>query len=240
MTDPTRLIEEAGSDELQGSLLRLARGEGPSAEGRRKILAAVAAASAASLATQTAHASGTAGKGLTMAKWGALAVAAVAIPAAVLLQSGEDSALPKAAPSSLTAPATVVKPTSLEPVPASPEGSAPVSLSDLPVLPDAPAAQPSSPTSKQPQASLADEVAQLQKAKLALKSGNPSQALAELTTYSQRFPRPTLGTEAAVLRIEALSQSGDSTRAKSLAEGFLAKNPNSPYAARLRSLTGAP
>jgi hypothetical protein len=42
-----------------------------------------------------------------------------------------------------------------------------------------------------------------------------------------------------VLRIEALSQSGDASRAKSLAESFLAKNPNSPYATRLRSLTGA-
>jgi outer membrane protein assembly factor BamD (BamD/ComL family) len=48
-----------------------------------------------------------------------------------------------------------------------------------------------------------------------------------------------LGTEAAVLRIEALSQNGDATHAKALAESFLAKNPNSPYAARLRSLTGA-
>jgi len=48
-----------------------------------------------------------------------------------------------------------------------------------------------------------------------------------------------LGAEASVVRIEALSASGDSARAKSLAEGFLAKNPNSPYAARLRSLTGA-
>ena len=48
-----------------------------------------------------------------------------------------------------------------------------------------------------------------------------------------------LGAEATVVRIEALSASGDSARAKSMAEGFLAKNPNSPYATRLRNLTGA-
>lgn len=240
MTDPTRLIEEAGGDALEGSLLRLAREEGPSADGRRKILAAIAAGSAASLATQTAHATSSAGKGMAVAKWGALAVAAVAIPAAVLLSAGGEGAAPQAPPSSLTAPATVVKPTSLEPVPVTENGPAPVSLDDLPVLPDAPAAQPSSPSGKQPQASLADEVAQLQKAKLALKGGDPKQALAELSTYSQRFPRPALGTEAAVLRIEALSQSGDTARAKALAESFLAKHPSSPYAARLRTLAGAP
>jgi outer membrane protein assembly factor BamD (BamD/ComL family) len=120
------------------------------------------------------------------------------------------------------------------------EAPAPLSLDDLPALPaEAPAAATPGLAKAAPQASLADEVAQLQKAKLALKGGNAGQALSELTTYAQRFPRPMLGTEAAVLRIEALHQSGDATRAKTLAEGFLAKNPNSPYAARLRSLTGA-
>jgi hypothetical protein len=239
MNDPTRLIEEAGGDELEGSLLRLAREEGPSADGRRKILAAIAAGSAASLATQTAHATGTASKGMTVAKWGALAAFAVAIPAALLLSSSGENAAPKAPPASLEAPATVVQPPVLEPVPVIDNRPAPVSLDQLPALPEAPATPPSGSGGKQPQASLADEVAQLQKAKLALKGGNPKQALAELATYSQRFPRPALGTEAAVLRIEALSQNGDTARAKSLAESFLAKHPSSPYAARLRSLTGA-
>lgn len=237
MTDPTRLIDEAGGDALEGSLLQLARNEGPSSEGRRKILAGIAAASAASLATQQAQAASTAGKGLTIAKWGALAVAVVAIPATILLMRGGDDwqAPQKPAPSAVNAPAAEVKAT---PVPAAPVevGPAPLALQDLPTL--APATS-TVPSSKQNQGSLADEVAQLQKAKLALKAGSPRQALAELTTYAQRFPRPTLGAEAAVLRIEALSQSGDGARAKTLAESFLAKNPNSPYAARLRSLTGA-
>jgi hypothetical protein len=239
MTDPTRLTEEAGGDELEGSLLRLARNEGPSVDGRRKILAAVAAASAASLAPHTAQAATSAGKGLSVAKWGALAVAAVAIPAVVLLSSAEDAPSARLpVPTSLKAPATEVKATPL-PAPASVEGPATVSLDDLPVLPEPVPAPVNAGAPSRPQASLADEVAQLQKAKLALKAGNPAQALAELGTYSQRFPRPMLGSEATVLRIEALSQSGDGARAKSLAESFLTKNPNSPYAARLRTLTGA-
>ena len=239
MTDPTRLIEEAGGDPLESSLLQLARNEGPSTDGRRKILAAIAAASAASLATQPAQAASTAGKGMTVAKWGVLAVAAVAIPAAIMLRGGDDSPTSlKAAPSALKAPATEVKATPVR-TPVEAEGPAPLALEDLPTLPSVTPATGTAPSTKQAQGSLADEVAQLQKAKLALKGGSPAQALAELGTYAQRFPRPMLGAEATVLRIEALSQSGDGARAKTLAEGFLAKNPNSPYAARLRNLTGA-
>lgn len=235
MTDPTRLIDEVGGGSLEGSLLRMARAEGPSTDGRRKILAAVTAAGITTLASQTAVATAGA-KSLTAIKWGVVAAVAVAIPTAILLRGSEEPLPAKAIPSTLKAPATEVKATPLDPPAA--DVPAPLSLEDLPTLPsEAPAA--ATGAAAKPQGSLADEVAQLQKAKLALKSGSPGQALADLATYAQRFPRPMLGAEASVLRIEALSQNGDAARAKTLAEGFLAKNPNSPYAARLRSLTGA-
>jgi len=236
MSDPSRLIDEAGAGTLEGSLLQLARSESPSTDGRRKILAAVAAAGVATLATSSARATGTPGKGMTALKWSVVAAVAVAIPTAVLLRGSDEPAPPKAVPSTLKAPATEVKATPLEP--SGTEAPAPLTLDDLPTLPSE-APPPGAPAARQAQGSLADEVAQLQKAKLAIKGGSPAQALAELGTYAQRFPRPMLGAEASVLRIEALSQNGDSARAKSLAESFLAKNPNSPYAARLRSLTGA-
>jgi hypothetical protein len=235
MTEPTRLTDEAGGDELETSLLQLAKNEGPSLEGRRRILAAIAAGGAASLASQTADAaSATAGKGAAL-KWGLVGAGALGVAiGATLLFGGtnEPARLPVAPPVVKAVPAAQAKGT---PAPAE-VGPAPLAVNDLPTLKE-PAAGASSPTVKQ--GSLADEVAQLQKAKLALKGGNASQALAELATYAQRFPRPMLGAEATVVRIEALSASGDTARAKSLAEGFLAKNPNSPYAARLRSLTGA-
>jgi hypothetical protein len=231
MTEPTRLMKEAGGDELETSLLQLARNEGPSPEGRRKILAAIAAGGAASLTSQTADAAVKVGSKSAALKWGLLGAVALAIPAALLLRGESEPG--QLSPSAVEAPAPVITPV---PAPAD-QGPAPLAVDDLPALKDAP------PTSGAPapkaQGSLADEVAQLQKAKLALKAGNPGQALSELGTYAQRFPRPMLGAEAMVVRIEALSASGDSARAKSLAEGFLAKNPNSPYAARLRSLTGA-
>jgi hypothetical protein len=236
MTEPTRLIDEPGGDELEASLLRLARSEAPSADGRRRILAGIAAAGAAGAASQTAEAAVSAGsKGAAALKWGLLAVAGLAVPAALLLGGGEQPPTSRIAPpSALQAPASEVK------VPAPPvavEGPAPLSLEDLPALPN-PAHNTGAASSKA-QGSLAEEVAQLQKAKLALKAGNPSEALAELGTYAKLFPRPMLGAEALVVRVEALHASGDAARAKSLAEGFLAKNPSSPYATRLRSLTGA-
>jgi hypothetical protein len=230
------LIDEPGGDELEASLLRLARDEGPSADGRRRILAGIAAAGATGVVSQTAEAAAKAGsKGASLVKWGLLATAVVAIPAALLLRGTQEPAAPRIAPpSSLQAPANEVK-APLPPAPAV-ETPAPLSLDDLPALPSSPTG--SAPSAKN-QGSLADEVAQLQKAKLALKAGNPGQALSELGTYAKLFPRPMLGTEASVVRIEALHASGDAARAKSLAEGFLAKNPNSPYATRLRNLTGA-
>jgi hypothetical protein len=237
MTGPTRLIDEPGGDQLEASLLRLARSEGPSSEGRRRILAGIAAAGATSLASQTAEAAGGAsGKGTSIAKWSLLGVAAIVVPAALWLGGSSDTPHPTkiAPPSALQAPATEV--TTPKPLPEA-DGPAPVSLDDLPTLPNA--ASGSTTPGTKPQGTLAEEVAQLQKAKLALKAGNAGEALAELQTYAQRFPRPRLGAEALVVRVEALHASGDAARARSLAEGFLAKNPNSPYATRLRNLTGA-
>jgi hypothetical protein len=239
MTEPTRLLDEAGGDELELSLLRLARSEAPSGESRRRILAGVAAVGVTSLAAQTAEAAKVGGRSLSSGiKWALLGVAAVALPTGASWLRGGDSPAPVhkvAPPNALQAPASEVTPPG---APANLEGPAPLTLDDLPLLQDgAPQAAPG--VSRAAQGSLAEEVAQLQKAKLALKGGNPAEALSELNVYAQRFPRPRLGAEATVVRIEALSASGNTDRAKALAEGFLAKNPNSPYAGRLRSLTGS-
>jgi len=242
MSEPTRLIDEASGDKLEASLVQVARSEGPSPEGRLRILAAIAGASAATDATGTAHAatgSKVAAKGmLSYVPWGVLGVVAVAVPTALWLGRGEE---PKA---SSEQRATVAQsPAAATPevsplAPSEPGAPPPMALEGLPPLPT-PAAASGAASGVKVQGSLADEVTQLQKAKLALKTGNGAQALTELNTYAQRFPRPTLGAEATVVRIEALRATGNAARAKSMAEGFLAQNPNSPYAARLRSLTGA-
>jgi outer membrane protein assembly factor BamD (BamD/ComL family) len=79
----------------------------------------------------------------------------------------------------------------------------------------------------------------LERARGAMASGNPAQALAVLDTYTDRFPYPALLPEATVLRIEALTKAGDPSAARRAADAFLAANPASPYADRIRTILAA-
>jgi outer membrane protein assembly factor BamD (BamD/ComL family) len=81
---------------------------------------------------------------------------------------------------------------------------------------------------------LGDELAVVESASRALRSGNPQAALGRLAEYRQRFPRGKLALEAQVLRIEALARAGRSDEAARLARGFLKRHPHSPVAARIR------
>jgi hypothetical protein len=47
-----------------------------------------------------------------------------------------------------------------------------------------------------------------------------------------------MGPEATVLRVEALARAGDMAAARRTGDAFLASHPQSPYAARVRSLIG--
>jgi hypothetical protein len=85
---------------------------------------------------------------------------------------------------------------------------------------------------------LAEEVALLQEARSALVQGQPARALAALDAHAQRCPHGSLGIEAEVLRIEALSRSGNASAAKARAERFIALHPGTPYAARVQALSG--
>ena len=55
---------------------------------------------------------------------------------------------------------------------------------------------------------LQEEVAYLDQARAALRAGRPSSTLSQLGEYRSKFPRGSLGQEAELLRIEALSASG--------------------------------
>jgi len=79
-----------------------------------------------------------------------------------------------------------------------------------------------------------EEVAAVQKARSLLAQGSASQALGVLGDLDKSIPRGSLGQERAVLTIQALSASGQSARAAKLAQAFLAANPSSPYAERVR------
>jgi len=83
---------------------------------------------------------------------------------------------------------------------------------------------------------VAAEVATLDSARQALRSGDARRALKTLVEHARRFSGGVLGPEAELLRIEALIESGQPATAASRARSFLAKNPSSPHTARVRSL----
>jgi hypothetical protein len=87
---------------------------------------------------------------------------------------------------------------------------------------------------KRASSSLKDEVAQLDSARSALRSAQPSAALNHLNEYARRFPRGTLHLEAEALRIEAFASSGKDAEASKRARRILDRSPNSVLAARLR------
>jgi hypothetical protein len=85
-------------------------------------------------------------------------------------------------------------------------------------------------------AKLRDEIQLLDRARAALGVRAPRQALQELHRYFDDHPRGMLAPEAAVLRIEALRESGDRAQAAAASREFLAQHPQGPLADRVRRL----
>lgn len=84
---------------------------------------------------------------------------------------------------------------------------------------------------------LSEELQYLSRASKALSSGNPQQALKELSAYRSKFSSRRLGLEAEALNIQALSQSGQTALARKQAKSFVARHPSSPLVARIKNYT---
>jgi hypothetical protein len=96
--------------------------------------------------------------------------------------------------------------------------------------------KPSSSAESPRETTLRDEVALLDRARAEIARGATGEALATLAKHDATFPRGFLGSEAEVLRIEALVRAGRTTEAKSRGEALLAREPNGPHAQRVRTL----
>ena len=83
-------------------------------------------------------------------------------------------------------------------------------------------------------AKLRDEIRIVDRARAALNKRTPQQALQELRQYFNDHPNGMLEPEAAVLRIEALRESGDRVQAAAASRSFLARHPDGPLADRVR------
>lgn len=243
MSDPRRLLE-GEADEFEARLLSAGRYDAPSGASRRRIMAGLGFGGALTIATAASTAqAGSSGVLASLGRaalrhWGwTAAVGGAAVWASVELSKTEPlppqppAALGRAQP--LTTPPPVaftgsgsanpVEPaaTEAEPAPQPPANAAPKR---------APAA------ASKDASSLPEELSALESARRALVGGDAKRALQQLDEYSRRFSKPRLGTEAAVLRIEALMANGERARANQLGRDFLAKHTNGPYERRVRSL----
>lgn len=100
-----------------------------------------------------------------------------------------------------------------------------------------PTAVETTPAPGDPRA-LAQEIARIDAVRALLSDDRADAALGALQRYARDFPGGALRQEAAVLRIEASERAGHGRRARALAARFLAENPASPHAARVRDLLG--
>jgi hypothetical protein len=107
------------------------------------------------------------------------------------------------------------------------------------VNPKSVTAQRAEPKSDSPATGLAEELSALDSARALLARGESAGALARLDAYSRAYPKGRLLLEAEVLRIAALTKSGQSSLARKRAETFLRKYPNSVLASRVRALVGS-
>ncbi len=108
-----------------------------------------------------------------------------------------------------------------------------------PTPPPTPTSNPTPNPTPATDPTIDDELAALDSARSALAAGAHARALAMLDQHDTAFPRGVLRPEAAVLRIEVHLAAGDFARAAERAEEFLAANPRSALAARVRSLLSA-
>ncbi len=233
MSEPPRFLDEPHSA-LERSLLEAGRSYTASASTRRRALTALGVASLATSSTAAASSFSKAG----LAKWAAVAALAGggALAAAHFLAQPAPSvsAWPSAVVVSAHGGAPLVAPPLADP------GAVPVPVVDESALPTE-SALPSAPVNApraEPKAALAAELSALDSVRARLNAGQPKAALSSLDAYSRTFPRGRLGLEAEVLRIDALAKSGQTASARSRAEAFIKRHPDSVLASRVRGYVG--
>jgi TolA-binding protein len=224
--DPERLINES-TDGFERELLRAGRSDAMSADSRRAILGALGVGgSLLAAGTIAAGVKAGSGKGL-LAALGLGSVSALGIWAGVHFTSLDTPqappVVPRAAPQ---APLVTAKP--------APEAPEPLSVDALPTA--------ETPKATAPARAAADplslELSAIESARSALGRRDYSRALRLLDEHAKRFPKAHLMAEATVLRIEALVARGDKAAATRIGKAFLSRDPNGPYARRVRSLLG--
>lgn len=234
MSDPRRLIDEASGFEAE--LLRAGRGDALPAESAATISASLGVAPPMVSSTLATGAKLTASK-VIASLLGVGAAGALSVWAGVHLLAPPAAPTPQKRSETGSQAAVVAAAPAEQPITSTPLVEVPE-----PAAPPKPSVRSHSAPSAE-RDSLPLELEALEHARSALAGGDAARALLLLDEYSTRFPKARLRAESAVLRIEALAASGQKGAAIRLGRQLLAREPNGPYARRVRSLlekAGAP
>jgi hypothetical protein len=218
MSDPERMLDGGGSPferELLGSLAKERPGRALSRRMRQGLVLSGVLVSAKA----------------GMASWVVIAgfVTAGATAGVVALTRGApEAAAPVSAPKLETPRAPRVA--------APPPVESPPAVVAAPDVVKAPNVAPPAASS----GDLREEIALLDRARAAVRSGDGRKALSLLALHQRKFPRGEFRQEVTVLRIEALAGTGQDATAAALGKKFLAAHPESPHAERIERLIGEP
>jgi hypothetical protein len=225
--------------DLERLVAKARKGEGPSADDRRRVdgalarrLGAAAVGAAGALAAEpTAAATALAStvKAASISGIWAKAAIVITVGGAVALFAVPRLATRGAEPAKPPAPRVEPPALAIPVAERAPEGAGPV---EAPVEP-APIA--SAPKAVRAAPSLSDEVALLSQAQTALRAGSAEQALTLLSEHARRFPRGELRAERSAARVAALCQLRRPDEARREGAAFLRQWPGSPLAAQVRS-----
>ncbi len=239
MSEPRRLADET-SVSLEKDLLRAGIEDAPPSGAHARAAAALGIAAPVVAGTTTpasvapgAQAGGVGG-GVAVAKVVGIAAVALTLGVFVAIRLVTPRLEPARAMPSATATATAV---TVDSAPSIAPGVVPAPSEVATVAPaDSTLALPRKVTSPRPAASLGDEIAVLDRARAALRDGDPSTALRLVDEHDARFHGDTFALEASVLRIDALDALGRAAAALALADRFLAAHPNTPMSQHVRSV----
>jgi len=238
MSEPRRLADES-SVPLERDLVRAGIEDAPPAGAHERAAAALGIA-APVVAGTTTPASVAPGAQTGIA--GSVAVAKVVVIAALALTIAVFVAIRITSPRS--EPARVMPPASAtatavttDPAPSVAPSVEPEPSEVATVASAEPAPAPSGKVAPpRPAASLGDEISVLDRARAALRDGDPGTALRLVDEHDARFRGDTFALESSVLRIDALAALGRSAAALALADRFLAAHPNTPVSQHVRSV----
>jgi hypothetical protein len=239
---PLRRWSEEGATADEIALLEASRRERPSARAQVRALRALGVAAAATTIGTTAPVAAATKSGLTFL--GKIAILSLVgggvVAGGVAVRAVRNDARAPLAPAAVAVarPASAAPPGSARksdenPVP-TPSAMTPPPPADVsPVHAGAPPRPPRPAASND---ALAAQLKALELAHRALAAHDPRSALALLDRYRAQFPGGSLSSEATVLRVQALLESGDRARAQALVDAYVSAHPDSPYARRLEEI----